>query len=328
MHALPLSPIQRLHGSLRTGMTRVNEIIIEQVNSPVPLIPKIALHLLQAGGKRIRPLLMLASANLFGEIPKASLFLAASIEFIHTATLLHDDVIDESPLRRGLPTAHCLWGNQASILVGDFLFGRAFQLMVAHGDQPVLNVLAKVASRISEGEVSQLVHSHDLEMPLEKMMEILESKTAELFSAACQVGALTAGQSPEIAQKLSNFGRYFGLAFQIQDDILDYVGEGKLRGKTIGDDFREGKVTLPILLIYPDCTPQEKRFWQETLGKSRSSEPGVLEEALCILKRYEGLDRAREKALLFSKKAQDSLEGLPTHPLKELFSEMAETIIS
>lgn len=331
---LHVTPIHRLHDSLRPEMARVNEIIAAQVDSPVSLVPKIALHLLQAGGKRIRPLLLLASAQLFGPIPEAALFLAASIEFIHTATLLHDDVIDESPLRRGLPTAHCLWGNQASILVGDFLFGRSFQLMVANGNKEILAVLARVAARISEGEVSQLINCHNLEMPLEDMMAILESKTAELFSAACHVGALTSAQPESIALKLSNFGRHFGLAFQIQDDILDYIGTSALRGKTIGDDFREGKVTLPVLLTYPHCTASEQQFWRETLGDESSESPPFLNaeeklaEALGLLKKYDGLEKAREMALSYAQKAREDLEGLPNHPLKDLFLEMTRDICS
>jgi octaprenyl-diphosphate synthase len=246
-----------------------NHVIVSQMDSPVALIPQLAAHIVAAGGKRLRPLLTLASARLCGYPDQAGcarhVDLAACVEFIHTATLLHDDVVDESQLRRGLASANAVFGNKASVLVGDFLFARAFQLMVDDGSLQVLAILSKAAATIAEGEVLQLVTQNDLATTEARYLEVVQGKTAALFAAACQVGAVVADRPQTDGAALAEYGMKLGIAFQLVDDALDYVSDEATLGKTIGDDFREGKITLPVLLAFNAGDEVEKAFWRRTI---------------------------------------------------------------
>ena len=315
----PLSDLKTL---LEKDLKGVDQIIDHNLESSVPLIPTIGRHLIYAGGKRLRPLLTVACYRLFDAAGDGAIGLAAAVEFIHTATLLHDDVIDESKLRRGLPTANELWGNQASVLVGDLLFARSFQLMINANNSQVLKILASAAATISEGEVLQLSLSHSLEIKVEDSLRIIEAKTATLFAAACQVGTLMAGH-PSHAIALRTYGLNLGMAFQIVDDILDYCAwEGEL-GKEIGDDFREGKVTLPVILALQSSDIMDKEFFKRTLIDHIQT-PEDLPKALGILKKRNGLDKAYELASLYGDKALKCLETIPPHPIKDLLVDLVD----
>lgn len=307
-------PVTILKHIMCDDMRKVDQIIEKQLQSSVALIPKLAHHLFKAGGKRLRPLLTLASYRLFKDDQNKALELAAAVEFIHTATLLHDDVIDESNLRRGVPTANDLWGNQASVLVGDFLFARSFQLMIDANNVDVLKILADASASISEGEVLQLSLCHHLDVKVEDALRVIEAKTATLFAAACEVGALMATHK-EHAACLHAYGLNLGMAFQIVDDILDYSADQAKLGKEVGNDFREGKVTLPIILSYPSCDSQEKEFLKRTLVEQHQT-PNDLPKIFEILHKHNGLDKAFDMAETFGKKAIKALDGLPNHPIK------------
>ncbi|MDP9128013.1 MAG: polyprenyl synthetase family protein, partial [Pseudomonadota bacterium] len=248
-------------------MAAVNHLIIQRMESSVPLIPQLAGHIIAAGGKRLRPILTLASARLCGYQGLRHHKLAASVEFIHTATLLHDDVVDASSLRRGEPSANAMFGNQASVLVGDFLFSRAFQLMVEDGSIDVLRILSTASAVIAEGEVLQLTTTNDSGTSEQTYLEVVRAKTAELFAAACRIGAVVAGRPASEEEALRTFGLNLGIAFQIIDDALDYSAEQLRLGKTIGDDFREGKVTLPVILAIHRGNEAERAFWRRALDE-------------------------------------------------------------
>lgn len=253
-------------------MASVNALITARMQSPVAVIPALADHLINAGGKRLRPLLTVAAARLCGDKGEGALKLAAAVEFIHTATLLHDDVIDSSQLRRGKVAAHLIWGAPSSVLVGDYLFARAFELMVEAGSLRALDILAKAAGVISEGEVLQLTRSHDLKLSQDVYLEIIRAKTAELFAAAAEAGAVAAGASEEVQRALRAYGLNLGLAFQLSDDALDYDGTTEDLGKNAGDDFREGKATLPLLLAIKATGAQEAAFWERTIGRREQTD--------------------------------------------------------
>lgn len=257
-------PVKKLHALLHDDMQAVNQTILEQMQSSVPLIPQVAEYLIAAGGKRLRPLLVLAMARLCDYQGDKHIKLAAAVEFIHTATLLHDDVVDESEQRRGKPSANHEFGNQASVLVGDFLFSRAFELMVETGNLEVLQVLSQASCRIAEGEVLQLSRLGDLDITQDDYLQVIESKTAALFEAACGASAVLSNVPQQQRLALKKYGASLGIAFQIVDDILDYDGDQQKIGKNIGDDFREGKVTLPALLAYQQGNEEEKRFWVQS----------------------------------------------------------------
>jgi octaprenyl-diphosphate synthase len=256
----------------RADMAGVDAIIRDRMQSPVAVIPALAEHLIGGSAKRLRPLLTIAAARLAGARDDACLKLAAAVEFIHTATLLHDDVVDSSELRRGKVAAHLIWGAPASVLVGDFLFARAFELMVESGSMRALDILARASRVISEGEVLQLTRAHDLNLPQEVYLEIISAKTAELFAAAAEAGAVSAGASAEVCAQLRRFGLDLGLAFQLVDDALDYSGEAETLGKNAGDDFREGKATLPMLLAIARTGAAERPFWDRTVGRREQGE--------------------------------------------------------
>ena len=256
----------------RPDMAGVDALIRDRMQSPVAVIPALAEHLIGGSAKRLRPLLTIAAARVAGARDDACLKLAAAVEFIHTATLLHDDVVDSSELRRGKVAAHLIWGAPASVLVGDFLFARSFELMVEAGSMPALEVLARASRVISEGEVLQLTRAHDLNLPQETYLEIIKAKTAELFAAAAEAGAISAGATEAQCRALRKYGQELGLAFQLVDDALDYSGTSDSLGKNPGDDFREGKATLPLLLAIARTGPAEKAFWDRTVARREQTE--------------------------------------------------------
>jgi octaprenyl-diphosphate synthase len=266
----------------RPDMAGVDALIRDRMQSPVAVIPALAEHLIGGSAKRLRPLLTIAAARLAGSRDDACLQLAAAVEFIHTATLLHDDVVDSSELRRGKVAAHLIWGAPASVLVGDFLFARAFELMVEAGSMAALEILARASRVIAEGEVLQLTRAHDLNLPQDTYLEIIKAKTAELFAAAAEAGGVSAGASAEQCRALRRFGQDLGLAFQLVDDALDYSGASEVLGKNPGDDFREGKATLPLLLAIARTGPAEKAFWDRAVGR-REQVDGDFERARALI---------------------------------------------
>ena len=309
------SGVETLQSLLAGDMKQVNAVIVDRMQSPVALIPQLASHIVAAGGKRLRPLLTLASARLCGYEGERHIGLAASVEFIHTATLLHDDVVDESELRRGLDTANALWGNKASVLVGDFLFSRAFQLMVTDGSLDVLRVLSDASAVIAQGEVHQLLTANDTATTEEAYLDVIEAKTAALFAAACRVGGIVAGRPESDQRALERFGLGLGIAFQLVDDILDYSAEQKALGKTIGDDFREGKITLPLVLAYRRGDEAERAFWRRCVEDMEQA-PEDLEHALALLNKHGCLSDSLARAQSYAREARDGLARFPDGPIK------------
>ncbi len=265
--ARPAGSVERLAKLAATDMASVDALIVARMQSPVSVIPALADHLIEAGGKRLRPLLTVAASRLCGGVGDAGWKLAAAVEFIHTATLLHDDVVDSSQLRRGKVAAHLIWGAPSSVLVGDFLFARAFELMVETGAMKALEILARASRVIAEGEVLQLTRAHDLNLSQVTYLEIISAKTAELFAAAAEAGAVAAGADPVRSAALRTYGMNLGLAFQLADDALDYGGATETLGKNAGDDFREGKATLPLLLAIARSGPREADFWERAINR-------------------------------------------------------------
>ncbi len=297
-------------------MKRVNQQILKRMESPVALIPQLAGHVISAGGKRLRPMLTLASAKLCGYHGERHVTLATCIEFIHTATLLHDDVVDESQLRRGLETANSVWGNQASVLVGDFLFSRSFELMVEDGSVKVMGILSSAAARLAEGEVMQLLTSNDTETSETAYLDVIKAKTAQLFAAACRLGAVVADRPKTEEEALDAFGMNLGVAFQLIDDVLDYSAKQATLGKTVGDDFREGKITLPVILAYRRGDDEERIFWQKTLGELEQTDAD-LEHAIGLMAKHGALDDSVERARHYGAIARDSLGIFPDSEIKE-----------
>lgn len=313
----PPTPLDKLQAEMALDMKAVNVMILDHMQSDVPLIPHLASYLIAAGGKRIRPLLTLASTSLFnGDMVRAHR-LSAAVEFIHTATLLHDDVVDDSDERRGQKSANVIFGNEASVLVGDFLFSRAFQLMVADGSLDVLRILSNAAAVIAEGEVLQLSIQNNIETSIDQYLKVIEGKTASLFAAACEVGPIIANQTPERVDALRAYGMNLGMAFQIIDDLLDYKAEREKLGKTIGDDFREGKITAPVIFAIKAASPAEKEFWQRTLGDKDQTEDD-LKTAQELIEKHQTLSTSLKLAEDFGAKAIDSLNIVPNSPLKEI----------
>jgi len=270
--ARPAGSVERLVRLAAADMAGVDALILARMQSPVSVIPALADHLINAGGKRLRPLITVAAARLAGGKGGGALKLAAAVEFIHTATLLHDDVVDSSQLRRGKVAAHLIWGAPSSVLVGDFLFARAFELMVEANSMQALGILASASSVIAEGEVLQLTSAHDLNLDQETYLRIISAKTAELFAAAAEAGAVSAGAHDVQAAALRAYGRNLGLAFQLADDALDYGGATETLGKNAGDDFKEGKATLPLLLAIARSGPREAEFWERAIGRKEQTE--------------------------------------------------------
>ena len=307
-------------------MKRVNEIVIARMQSKVPLIPELAGHIIAAGGKRLRPMLTLATARLCGHEGDRHLGLAASVEFIHTATLLHDDVVDESMLRRGRGTANAIWGNQPSVLVGDFLFTRAFQLMVEDGSLEVLDILSTASALIAEGEVAQLITSNDTSTTEQAYLDVIRGKTAQLFAAAARVGAVVADRPRAEADALESYGMNLGIAFQLVDDALDYAARQAELGKTVGDDFREGKITLPVILAFMRGSEDERCFWRRALEGDEQTETD-LAEAIRLMERHGTIADTLARARHYGAIARDALGLFPDHPIKRALAEAIDFAI-
>ncbi len=313
--AAPRTALESLTGRVAEDLQEVNRLILARMHSPVGLIPQLAGHIIAAGGKRLRPVLTLASAQLCGYRGRRHLSLAACVEFIHTATLLHDDVVDQSDLRRGSSTANALWGNQPSVLVGDFLFSRAFQLMVADGSLKVLKILSDTSATIAEGEVQQLMTTNDTATTEDDYLEVIGAKTAALFAAACRIGAVVAERPKPEELALETYGRNFGIAFQLVDDILDFSARQADLGKTVGDDFREGKITLPVILAYRRGDGAERAFWRRCLEDLEQGEAD-LDRALELMGRHGALDDSMAQARRYGTIAREALEAFPDSGIK------------
>ncbi|MBM3489061.1 MAG: polyprenyl synthetase family protein [Alphaproteobacteria bacterium] len=325
---MPARPsLDNLMALVAADLSKVNRSILERMQSRVVLIPQLAGHLIAAGGKRIRPLLTLASARMCGYRGERHIQLAAAVEFIHTATLLHDDVVDESSLRRGNATANVLWGNKASVLVGDFLFTRAFQLMVEDGSLGVLHILANASAVITEGEVLQLQTANDTATTEDAYLEVISAKTAALFAAACRVGAVVASRPKAEETALDSYGRNLGIAFQLVDDALDYSARQAELGKTVGDDFREGKITLPVLLAYRRGDADERAFWRRCLQRMRQ-EPDDLNQATRLLARHHAIADTLERARYYGAMARDALAIFPEHACKSALDEVIDFCVA
>jgi octaprenyl-diphosphate synthase len=308
-------------------MGRVNELILSKAGSDVEMIPEIANHLISSGGKRLRPMVTLAAAQMFGYEGDGHVKLATSVEFMHTATLLHDDVVDESALRRGKKTARMIWGNQASVLVGDFLLGQAFRMMVDVGSLDALDILSTAASVIAEGEVMQLAAAKNLETTEDEHFAVIKAKTAALFSAAAEVGPVIAGAGRTDRSALRSYGMNLGLAFQLIDDALDYGGSSKDLGKNVGDDFREGKVTLPVILSYRRGSAAERAFWKEAIEGGKSDD-AALEKAVGLMGRHSAIADTIGRARHFGGIARDALAPLPASAQKAALLEVIDFCIS
>jgi octaprenyl-diphosphate synthase len=308
-------------------MNGVNAVILERMQSKVALIPELAGHLIAGGGKRMRPMLTLACGTLLGYPGTRHHKLAAAVEFIHTATLLHDDVVDGSGMRRGKRTANLIWGNPASVLVGDFLFSRAFELMVEDGSLKVLRILSHASAVIAEGEVEQLTAQRQIETDEEHYLEIISAKTAALFAAACRVSPVVAEASEDAEHALECYGRNLGIAFQLTDDVIDYASDAATMGKGVGDDFRDGKMTLPVILAYARGSEADRTFWRSAVRGERVSDAD-LSEAIALLKSSDALSETVERARHYARRAIDALAMFPRSKAKSALIEAAEFAVA
>ncbi len=324
----PLKPHEQLAALLADDMAAVNAQITQRMASKhAPRIPEVTAHLVDAGGKRLRPMLTLAAARLCGYDGPYHVHLAATVEFIHTATLLHDDVVDESERRRGRPTANLLWDNKSSVLVGDYLFSRSFQLMVETGSLRVLDILANASATIAEGEVLQLTAASDLATTEDVYLQVVRGKTAALFSAATEVGGVIAGASDDVTKALYDYGDALGISFQIVDDLLDYGGAAASLGKNTGDDFRERKLTLPVIKAIAKADETERAFWVRTIEKGDQRD-GDLDHAMSLMAKHDTLESTRQDALAWAAKARTALSSLPESDLRNLLMELSDYVVS
>ena len=322
------TPQDALSAALAGDMASVNALIRERMASEhAPRIPEVTAHLVEAGGKRLRPLLTLAAARMLGYTGQDHVKLAATVEFIHTATLLHDDVVDESQRRRGRPTANLLWDNKSSVLVGDYLFARSFQLMVETGSLRVLDILANASATIAEGEVLQLTAAQDLRTDEKIYLQVIRGKTAALFSAATEVGGVIAGADEARVAALRDYGDALGIAFQIVDDMLDYGGSDAVIGKNTGDDFRERKLTLPLIKAVAKASPEERAFWTRVIEKGDQRDED-LAQAMALLQKHDAISACRLDALNWASKAKTALGNLDVHPLRDILSDLADYVVS
>jgi octaprenyl-diphosphate synthase len=317
--------VDRLATLLAEDLAAVDAIIHQYMTSPVGVIPNLAAHLIDAGGKRIRPLITLAAARLLGGGGDGPRKLAAAVEFIHSATLLHDDVVDVSSMRRGKKAANVVWGNSASVLVGDFLFARSFNLMVETGDIQVLDILARAASVIAEGEVMQLAAANDADTTRERYMQIVAAKTAALFAAAARSGAVAAGRPGLEAAALEIYGRELGLAFQLVDDALDYGGLASVMGKNAGDDFREGKVTLPVIFARNAGDEGERTFWRRAMSGKRTDDD--FHRAVALMNRHNAIGQTLDAARAHAAAASAALEALPANAYREALADLPDFVV-
>jgi octaprenyl-diphosphate synthase len=320
----PADALSVLTDLVRADLEACNRAIVARMDSPVVLIPQLAAHIVAAGGKRLRPLLTLASARMCGyQNGDRHINLAACVEFIHTATLLHDDVVDESNLRRGFASANAVFGNKASVLVGDFLFARAFELMVDDGSLKMLGILAHASATIAEGEVLQLVTQNNLATTEAEYLKVIEGKTAALFTAACQVGAVVAGRSAAEEKALVDYGHNLGIAFQLVDDALDYAADQAVLGKTIGDDFREGKITLPVLVAFHAGTKADQDFWRRVIEGSEQSDSD-LATAMEKITATNAIQATIDRAAHYASLASQALSIFPDGPHRRALCDVAD----
>ena len=310
-----------------SDMNGVNAVILERMQSKVGLIPELAGHLIAGGGKRMRPMLTLACAALLGYPGTRHHKLAAAVEFIHTATLLHDDVVDGSGMRRGKRTANLIWGNPASVLVGDFLFSRAFELMVEDGSLKVLRILSHASAVIAEGEVEQLTAQRQIDTGEDHYLDIITAKTAALFAAACRVAPVVAEASEDFELALESYGKNLGIAFQLSDDVIDYASDSETMGKGVGDDFRDGKMTLPVIFAYAHGSEQDRAFWREAMAGERVSDED-LAHATRLLRSTDALTDTIERARQYARRAVDALALFPSSKAKSALVEAAEFAVA
>ncbi|MFP1644377.1 polyprenyl synthetase family protein [Pontitalea aquivivens] len=323
-----VKPHDRLAQALAADMGAVNALIRDRMASEhAPRIPEVTAHLIEAGGKRLRPMLTLAAARLCGYAGPYHVHLAATVEFIHTATLLHDDVVDESRQRRGRPTANLLWDNKSSVLVGDYLFARSFQLMTEADNMRVLSILANASAVIAEGEVLQLTAAQDLATTEAVYLKVIRGKTAALFSAATEVGGVLAGAPEDQVRALFDYGDALGIAFQMVDDLLDYSGATDVIGKNTGDDFRERKLTLPVIKAVALADAEERAFWIRVIQKSDQRD-GDLDRALDLMRRHGTLEATRAEAVAWTDRARAALAVLPDHPLRQMLDDLADYVVA
>ena len=318
-----VSPVERLSALVADDMAACDRMIHNRMTSGVALIPDLARHLIDSGGKRLRPMLTLAAAKAGGYEGEHHVRLAAAVEFIHTATLLHDDVVDESALRRGKVSANLMWGNKPSVLVGDFLFSRAFQLMVETGDMAVLDILAGASAIIAEGEVMQLKSSRTLDVSEAHYMSVVKAKTAALFSAAAHSGALLTARGDDFVAGLRAYGENLGIAFQLVDDALDYSGRQALMGKTVGDDFREAKMTLPIILAHARARDEDKPFWKRVIETGNQTESD-LDRAITLIEQTGSIQETMRRARAFADDAKAALDVMPAGGIKHALADIAD----
>jgi octaprenyl-diphosphate synthase len=319
--------LERLVALVAEDMNRVNQTILSRTGSDVAMIPEVANHLISSGGKRLRPMLVLAAAGLSGYKGEGHVKLAAAVEFMHTATLLHDDVVDQSDMRRGKLAARMLWGNEASVLVGDFLLGQAFRMMVEVGSLACLDVLSVAATVIAEGEVMQLSAAKDTATTEDAYLAVIRAKTAELFAAAAEVGPTVAGRSKAEIEACRAYGMNLGIAFQLIDDALDYGGQSAKLGKNVGDDFREGKITLPVVLSFRRGPESERAFWKRVLEQGEIAD-GDLETALSIMKKHRALEDTVERARHYGAMARDALGIFADSPWKKALLDAVDFCIA
>lgn len=321
------NPLDALTALVDGDLRAVNEVIVARTHSSVSLVTQLAGYIIQAGGKRLRPMLTLAAARLCGYAGTRQRGLAAAVEFIHTATLLHDDVVDESALRRGMASANAVFGNKASVLVGDFLFSRAFLLMVDDGSLDVLHIMASTTAALAEGEVLQLQTANDTETTEESYLAVVRAKTAELFAAACSLGAVVADRPLPEREALHAYGLNLGIAFQLVDDLLDYSAHQATLGKTVGDDFREGKITLPVILAFARGDDEERTFWRRVMEDMEQTEAD-LDHAIALMKRHATLDDTVARARHYAVLAQQALAPFPDSPVKHILHGIVDFVVN
>ncbi len=323
----PNESLKPLFDLVNEDMEAINRIILDKAVSDVEMIPQLAHHLIDSGGKRLRPMLAIAAAKLCGYAGTGHIRTASAIEFMHTATLLHDDVVDMSDARRGRKTARLIWGNQASVLVGDFLLGQAFRMLVDVGSLPVLKILSNAAAVIAEGEVMQLAAAKNTSTTEDEYLAIINAKTAALFLAAAEVGGALPNRPAEQQAALRSYGKNLGLAFQLVDDALDYSGDSKQLGKSVGDDFREGKITLPLILSFRRGSDSERAFWNRTIVEGDVRD-GDLEQAIALMKKHKSIEATLERARSYGAIAKDALAIFPDCPQRFAMSQVISFCIN
>jgi octaprenyl-diphosphate synthase len=328
---IPFNPseatIDRLVELVTPDMERVNATIVSRTGSEVAMIPEVANHLISSGGKRLRPMLTLAMAQLAGYSGDGHVKLAAAVEFMHTATLLHDDVVDESDMRRGRLAARILWGNEASVLVGDFLLGQAFKMMVEVGSLRALEILSSAAAVIAEGEVMQLAAAKNTATTEDEYLAVIRAKTAELFAAACEVGPVLTNRPKAETAACRSFGMNLGIAFQLVDDALDYGGKAVKLGKNVGDDFREGKITLPVVLSFRRGSQEEREFWARALERGEATDDDF-DRAIGLMTKHRAIEDTIKRAQHYGAIARDALALFPASPMKRALEESVEFCIT